>query len=138
MDKIILDTSVLIKLFSEDEKDAVSEKLLSRLVSQTLSLIIPEAAVFELVNALKLSKKVNRKLMNEIIESLLEINPRIIHFSQELINKSLDSMYYSDLTIYDTLFITIAEIEKVPLLTADYKHHTKQMSRSVLYYSEWA
>lgn len=41
------------------------------------------------------------------------------------------------LTIYDAVFIAAAEIEKIPLLTADYKHHKKEMSKFITWMEDW-
>lgn len=137
MDEMIFDSSVLVKLFSKDEKGNTSEALLSRLISQSLSAVFPEIAIYELVNVLKLSKKAPIELIYTILTSLLKTKPRIIPFSEEIIKKGVETMEDTSLTIYDAVFVAAAETEKIPLLTADYKHHKKEISRYIVYYKEW-
>lgn len=137
MEEIILDTSVLIKLFSEDEQDRTSKSLLDNLLKESLSLVLIDLEVYELVNSMKLSKKLPDDYIIESISKLLETKPQIIHFSPELIKSALKIMTEFSLAVYDAIFIALAEIEKIPLLTADYKHHKKEISKQIVHYREW-
>jgi predicted nucleic acid-binding protein len=137
MEKIILDTSVLVKLFALDEKDKIADQLLSQFIKKKLALITLDIGMYELINAFKLSKKSSTEIVIANISDVLAMQQKIITFSEELIRRGLELMDKFNLTIYDSAFVAAAEIEKIPLLTADYKHHTKKMSKQIVFYDEW-
>jgi predicted nucleic acid-binding protein len=137
MDTIILDASVLVKFFSDDEKDKISLKLLEQYSKQKCSFAILEISLYEMVNALKLSKKSSSKMTYEAVAAILEMKQKTIPFSLELIKKSLEIMDMFKIAIYDALYVAAAEIEHIPLLTADYKHQPKKMSKQIVFYDEW-
>lgn len=137
MDKLILDTSVLVKLFSPDEKDKIADDLLSLFERQKLAFVTLDIAIYELSNALKLSKKASIEIVSDNLSDVLAMQNKIITFSLDLIKKSLVLMDKFNLTIYDSIFVATADSMKNPLLTADYKHHQKTMSKYILHYKEF-
>ena len=137
MEKILLDTSVLVKFFSPDEKDKKIDLLLDKIAQKKIKLILVDVALYELVSALSLSKKISSLTVFENIAAILDLEPEIISFSADLIKRGLIFMEKFNLTIYDSLFIAAAEQKKVPLLTADYKHHRKSISKNIVYYKEF-
>lgn len=137
MDKIILDTSVLIKIFHPSEHGAVADRLLSALSQKKLSFVLPDIALYEFVNALKFSKKADKEFVLQAIKTVFSLNPKIITYSDALIEKTLYLIDKYPIAVYDAVFIAVAEMEKIPLLTADYKHHLKKMSKQIIYYEEY-
>lgn len=137
MDQIILDTSVLIKLFHLEERDTIAERLLLAFSRKQLSFVILDIALYEFVNALKFSKKAHKEFILESITSILNLNPKIIFYSDMLMKKIVDVIDQWVITVYDASFIAAAELENIPLLTADYKHHIKKISKNIVFYNEW-
>ncbi|MBI2641187.1 type II toxin-antitoxin system VapC family toxin [Candidatus Roizmanbacteria bacterium] len=137
MDQIILDASVLIKLFHPEEQDKIAERLLVEFNKRKLSFVILDLALYEFVNALKFSKKARKEFILSALTSILDLNPEIISYSNEFMEKILDLLDKFTITLYDASFIAAAEMEKIPLLTADYKHHIKSMSKHVLHYKDF-
>lgn len=137
MGEVILDTSVLVKFFVPDEKDKTADQVLDKSAEKILSIVTIDIAVYELVNTFKLSKKSSAPIIYDNVSAMYKMAPRIITLSQELIKCGLDIMEKFPLTIYDAVFVAAAEMEKIPLLTADYKHHKKEISKYIVYYKEW-
>lgn len=137
MDKIIVDTSVLVKFFSPDEKDNIADELLNKFSRKQLLLLTVDIGIYELANTLKLSKKAPLQTVYQNISDLLVMEPKIITWSKEIIKNGLILMDKFSLTIYDSIFIAAAEIENIPLLTADYKHHKKNFSKQITHYKDW-
>lgn len=137
MEKMILDTSVLVKFFAPDEKDQTVDDLLMKFYQKKLLLVTLDIAIYELANTLKLSKRTSVEVVSGNIAAIFEMEPQIIKLSQELIKNGLIIMSKVSLTIYDSVFIAAAEMERLPLLTADYKHHKKEISKQILPYREW-
>jgi len=137
MGKIILDTSILIKLFHPEEHDTIAERLLLSFSRKNLSFVIPDIALYEFVNALRFSKKAHKTFILESLRVVLSLKPKIISYSNALMEKILEIMDKSMITVYDAAFVATAELEEAPLLTADYKHHNKKISSNILLYDEW-
>ncbi len=137
MGEVILDTSVLVKFFAPDEKDKTADQVLDNCAEKILSIVTIDIAVYELINTLKLSKKSSAPIIYDNVLAMYKMAPRIITLSQELIKCGLEIMEKFPLTIYDAVFVAAAEMEKIPLLTADYKHHKKEISKYIVYYQEW-
>lgn len=137
METLILDTSVLVKLFSKDETSEQTVALLAKLNNKSLFITIPDIAVYELINSLKYSKNAAPALIMDILDVIMKMNLRIVNFSQELLKISVKTMDKYEITIYDAIFIAMSDMEKIPLLTADYKHHRKEISQQIMYYKEW-
>lgn len=137
MGTIIVDTSVLVKLFAPDEKDKIADYLLSCFYQKRLAFITLDIAIYELANTLKLSKKTSIETVSNNLSDVVAMQQKIITFSTELIKNGLALMDKFNLTIYDSVFVAAAEIEKIPLLTADYKHHKKEISKQIVHYREW-
>lgn len=137
MEEIILDTSVVVKFFSPGEHDHIIDKLLDQFSQKKLSLTTVDIAIYELINALKLSKKGDTETVYKNVLAIFEMKPKIISLSDDLIKKALDIMNNFPLTVYDAVFIAAAELNKTRLITADYKHHKKEISKYILFYEEW-
>lgn len=134
MAKIILDSSVIVKLYSEEEQKEVIP-LLKKWQDKEFSVIVPEIALYELMNALSLGKKLS---VNKVFESLLifwEMVEETISLNQELAKRTL---YFvsKKLSVYDAVFIALAEYYDFPLITADYKHHQKSLSSKIKFLKE--
>ena len=137
MEEIILDSSVLIKLFSKDEDYATTAKLIAKFASESLSLVLLDVALYELINALKYSKNATSELISAIVDAVIKMNPRMITFSPEVSHEAIQIMEKFSITIYDSLFIAAAQLENVHLLTADYKHHRQEISPSIIHFRKW-
>lgn len=137
MDKIILDTSILIKLFSPDEYDKTTQELIVRFSQKRLSFVLVDLAIYEFINALRFGKKATKEFIYNTIIAIFDLNPRTIVLSNELIKATLEIMEKSPLTVYDAVFVAAAELENIPLLTADYRHHKKEISKQIVHYHEW-
>ena len=53
--------------------------------------------------------------------SLYDMEIRTVEISQEVIKGAIDFAYFYDITVYDAVFVAMAEYLKVPFITADEK-----------------
>ena len=122
MKKLILDTSVLVKWFAEDEKNKTADKLFKQLKNQKVTIFLPELAKYELGNALLKGKNFTFK---DIKKSLINFyNLPIIFIIQ---NQKLSLLAYQiaeklNITYYDASFLALAKLQNATLITANPKH----------------
>lgn len=123
MNKIILDASVGLKWFLNEIYRTESIKLMGDIQGKRLSAIVPFSFYTECANALweKTRKKI--VLFEEAHEALEEIRklPLREHLHENLEDVAYDNACLYDITVYDALYISLAEIYNAPLVTADDK-----------------
>lgn len=137
MQSIIVDTSVVAKWFSEEgEEDYQKARRIVTLIQQEeIHLVCPRIIFIELANGLKLGKHHDRESLFKSIQSLQSLTSEIVDLIEY--ERVLDLMYTYDLTSYDAIFVALAEVRKVPLITADYRHHKKSISPHIIWLSAW-
>ncbi|MBI4999742.1 type II toxin-antitoxin system VapC family toxin [Candidatus Gottesmanbacteria bacterium] len=136
MDKAILDTSIIIKWFLQEEDSDRALNLLDKIKNQSLEAITPSIVFLELTNALFFSGHPTLEATQKAIRDFSSLGLEIITPDIPLIEKTISQMFKWDIASYDALFITLAEEIKVPLITADKKHHKKRFSKWIKYLSD--
>lgn len=116
--KKIVDASVIVKWFSEEKGTSSALKILNLHSEGKLTLIIPELALLETLNALRY-KKVKENNLTQIIHALKEIQLHIEYLSPFVLEQTSDLAMKYDLTIYDALYVALSQIHETPLVTAD-------------------
>ena len=134
---VIVDSSVVTKwYFEENEEDVeAARQLLQFVKSGEYRLVAPQITLLELANVVKFSKKQSQKkclaavsLYEQLLDSLAPL-PSI-----DLI---INQIYKQNLTSYDAVFTTLAINMDISLITADYKHHQKFISKNIIWLKEW-
>jgi len=95
---VVLDTSVIIKWFRQEE--VLAEKALAlreAYLDGRLDVFLPALAIYELANVLRYKSEL----------------------STELIRRSVEIARQYDETVYDAVFVALAESLGAPLITAD-------------------
>lgn len=132
MDQIVLDTSVIIKWFSEEEGHEKALKILDKIAAVELALFEPELMFYELINALWFGKKLDAKRIGKILAEFVNLEPSIVLINAGLTAEVLKLISKFPITAYDAAFIALANLEKIPLVTADSKHHRKEYSEYIV------
>lgn len=137
MTNIIVDTSVATKWYSFKNEDDLEEaqRLRGLIVKAEFSLICPQIIILELANALKFSKKMSQKDCLDSVGSLVDLCANLVEVPK--IDLITDLMYKYDLPSYDAVFVALADLMEVPLFTADYKHHKKEISKNIVWLKNW-
>lgn len=132
--RVVLDTSVMVKWFVNETESDKANNLLQIVTRGELSIVIPDIALAEIVNAIRFTKVIPYEQCRLHIQNLFHVEPEIITL-KEIIQKVVTLVYDTELTSYDASFIVIAEEMNIPLITADYKHHRQEISKNILWLS---
>lgn len=120
---LILDASVIIKWFvqhqEQDRKQAIWIR--NQLVQGKLRVIVPDLIFYEIVNALKMKRGVEKSDLRIIIKILFQYPLEIVWPTEELMKNASLLAYENDLTIYDSIYLALAQDLDCPLITADIK-----------------
>ena len=117
MKKYVVDASVAVKWFiPEIHTDAAL-----RLLKEERELIAPDLFLPEFANVLW--KKIRRNELSEVdardILNALSTVPIQLHSASTLVNPAFEIARALDRTVYDSLYIALAESEVCELVTAD-------------------
>ena len=119
---VVLDTSAIIRLYVPDGPlpDGLEEHVTSSWKGET-ALLVPELALAECAQVLWKKEQagyLNSSEVDQILSSILELPIEIVgHY--DLLSDAVLIARRHNLTIYDALFLTLAEKKRAQLITAD-------------------
>lgn len=119
----VLDTSVILKWFSEfDEEDLVRAlKLRQSMLDGTVFFVVPELLFYELANALRYNPNFSAKDVEQAIHSVFEMGLDVRGVDEQVMGEAISLAFKHKLTIYDSYFLALSKKEGKPFITADYR-----------------
>lgn len=121
MDKIVLDTSVIVKWFSNEEDKELANRLLLKLQNSSISVYCPELVKYEFGNSL-INKKFNLGEMREALLKFYQLPIIFVSDDEEMAISAEEIAVENKITFYDASFVALAKKFKVTLVTANPKH----------------
>lgn len=117
---LILDTSVIIKWFIDEEDSDEATSYLKAFQNNEITITIPSLLFYELGNAL-LNKGASVELAGEIMGMFLELGLEVRDIGLEWFRKIYQNSIDYSLTFYDAAYITLLQRENCEFITADQK-----------------
>jgi len=117
----VVDASVLVKWFLH-EKEADRDRALALRdlhISRRSTLFIPQLALLEVLNAVRFSPKADEEDGEMALETLEDFHLEIKANDVVLLRKANAISWGYKITIYDALYVGLAEQVGHPLITAD-------------------
>lgn len=122
MKKLVLDTSVIVKWFCEDEDDAeCANKLRRQILEGFCDVIIPDLLFYELANALRHNPNFTAEDVLAAVDSVFNMEFDIRKVDSSVIAAAIDIAFTCNVTVYDAYFLALSQLERKPFVTADYK-----------------
>jgi predicted nucleic acid-binding protein len=123
MKRCVLDTSVVIKWFSEYGEDDLDKALALRegIFKGAYSIVVPDLLFYELANALRYNPRLDARDVGHAVQSVLDMGFDIRTVEAVMLERSVDAAYQLNITVYDSYFLSLAHAGNMPLITADYK-----------------
>lgn len=119
---VVLDGSVVIKWFRKYETlydQAI--RLRQEYLDGKLFIIVPDILVYEIANVLRYKPDMNQSKVQQAIQSLFDMGIEIQFVSPDIVLRSITIAYIYDVTVYDAIFVTLAERLEVDFITVDEK-----------------
>lgn len=129
MVKHILDASVIIKWFSNEEGSDKARLYLERVTNRKLHVIIPELLYYEIGNIL-VSKKIKENAIDKIAEYLLLLPLEKKQVNLESFKEIVRNAHRFSISFYDASYISLMNQEKCPFITADNRLYEKVKKHS--------
>ncbi|MBI4350214.1 MAG: type II toxin-antitoxin system VapC family toxin [Elusimicrobia bacterium] len=115
----ILDASVALKWFTEEQGSAKALEYKDGLLAGKLVLAAPDLMLYEVANVLHLKKEFTEAAVKEALRFLLDIGVEIFTPTEEIMDKAVHYTFHTDHSFYDCLYIALAANLGARLLTAD-------------------
>jgi len=130
----ILESSVIFKWFSYENEKNVDKALsiLDMYRENKLEIIIPELVIYEVSNALRYNNNFSSIETRKIISTLINLELNTIGLSSRVIDSTIRIAYEENITIYDAVFISLSNIMKIPLISANPRHHKLLKRRNII------
>ncbi len=117
-EKKIIDASVAVKWFAKEENSDIAIGLRDKHKNDEIILIVPELLFLEVINALKY-KKENLEKLREVNKELWNFQLSVKKLNNDLINKAIDISIENNFTIYDSIYVALAQMNDCELITGD-------------------
>ena len=125
---VVLDTSVIIKWFRQGEILAPQALALRRAYLEgSLTVAVPDVLVYEVANVLRYKGDLSTEQIGQAVQSLFDIGIDIVPPSAELMRRAVALAYTHNETVYDAVFVALAETLEADFITAD-EQLVKQMA----------
>ncbi|MEX0802925.1 MAG: type II toxin-antitoxin system VapC family toxin [Candidatus Binatia bacterium] len=130
----VVDASVIVKWFlHQQEADRDRALALRDLhISGRSILYIPRLALLEVLNAIRFSPKANEEDGETALETLQDLNLETKSADVNLLRKANAIAWAYKVTIYDALYVALAEHVGYPLITADETTAKKLKGHSIV------
>mgnify|MGYP001574490109 CR=1 FL=1 len=114
----VIDASVVVKWFSHEKDSDKAIKIKSDFLNGNTILIVQSMIFLETINALRYKKRNERQLIHAN-EELFKLDLKLEGINKEILSKTIENSIKYKITIYDALYVTLAQIYGTFLITAD-------------------
>ena len=105
---IVLDASVLIKWFIQEVDSKLALKLKEGLLRDKINIAVPDLILYEILNVLRFKAGITQEAIETVLPALFTLGLEIITPSQRLLREALYLSFASGLSIYDCIYIALA------------------------------
>lgn len=132
--KVVVDTSVVLKWFVKENEALVeqAELLWHQIANGQIDCVIPDLLIYELGNALLYSKKLPSQEIQGYYEEFFSLGLTMIRIDSSLIHETTSIAKQYAITIYDAVFVAVAQKYGIYLISAHPKHHGKIKDGTVI------
>ena len=117
----VLDASVIIKWFSEEECSDIAVNIREDFVNGETMIVIPDLVLYEITNALRYNPNFNEDDVKSAADSLFDLEIDIITPTANILKNAVDTAFEFDITLYDAYYIALAKEINFVFVTADMK-----------------
>lgn len=125
MKRFVLDTSVVVKWFSEEKDSDKARKLLKSFEEKKIEIILPALVKYELANAFLKGKQLSFSEAKIALETFYNLPLVFVEETFDLAKDSYQLGKKLNLSYYDACFLALAKSQKAILITANPKHQKR-------------
>ena len=122
---LVLDSSVVIKWFSQEKNTEKAINLRERFLKGEVEITVPDLQLYEIANALRYNEELKESDVTSAVESLMDIGINIIVPTREIMSSAIELAFEFNITLYDAYFLALAKTLRFTFVTADQKLYRK-------------
>ena len=119
IEKVVVDASVLVKWYNLEDDSENALRLRNDYASRQVELIAPYLITYEIANSLRYNPDFGAEDVNSAITDLMNMQLCLKLLDETQIRRATDLAFKYGITIYDAVYLALAETDEVPLYTAD-------------------
>ena len=116
---IVLDASVVIKWFQEEENSDQAVSIQKQHSAGENTIIVPDLLFYEVANVLRYKKEVTQETITNVLDFLHKAELRSFALSPIELREVIIFARMYDITVYDALYVVLAQQLKCSFVTAD-------------------
>jgi predicted nucleic acid-binding protein len=122
---IVLDSSVLIKWFKQEEGTEKALQIREAYINEKIEVAIPDLVFYELSNVLRYEESINKQQVQKAVQSLREMEFQVIAPFEEYTDEMIEESIQKDITVYDSAFYTLSKLLEAEMITSDQELDSK-------------
>jgi predicted nucleic acid-binding protein len=130
---LVLDASVIVKWFCEEEYTDIALGLRDRFFEGELTIVVPELLFYEVSNAIRYNSVLSVEEKLELIDDLFSMGFDVVTSDKELLSEAMNSALDTNTTIYDNVYLAVGRFKRCNLITADKVFRDKINTSEVLF-----
>lgn len=123
--EVVLDASVAVKWFSEEEETDLAVALRDEHIKGHLTIVSPDLLLYEVSNALRYNPSFGHTDVKEAVKSIFDLDLDLVPPNEEVFERASSRAFEFGITVYDGCYVALAELMGIELVTADEKLHQK-------------
>lgn len=120
-DEIVLDASIAVKWFHEEDDTLQAEQLEERIARGEIRAVVPPLFFYEVANALTLKAGFDIQDVVEALRVLDALPLQVVDIPQTLLEDAVLIAREYHLSVYDAIYVALAIATDAPLVTTDRK-----------------
>jgi predicted nucleic acid-binding protein len=118
-EKIVVDASIVTKWYSAEEGSDKAIEYMEKHIAGSIELIVPALLLYEVANALNHKPDFTEEDLQRSMDALVDLSLTVEMPSKELMKRAVSFAKASDLSVYDSCYISLAEGLNAKMVTAD-------------------
>ena len=118
---VVLDTSVIIKWFVQEEDTDEALVWRDKHLEGKEIILVPSLLFYEVANVLRYNLNLPQEKIFEIIDLLFDVELQVEEVNRSLILQSIELARNKNISVYDAVYIILAQKWNCDFITADYK-----------------
>ncbi|MEK6926292.1 MAG: type II toxin-antitoxin system VapC family toxin [Nanoarchaeota archaeon] len=114
----VVDASIIVKWFVNEVNSDKTIRIKEAFLRGEFLLAAPDIIISEVLNTLRYKQKKEKELIYTN-KMLWELNLKLENASLEMISKAIENSIKYNITIYDSLYVTLAQLHGTFLITGD-------------------
>ena len=128
-DVLVLDASVVVKWFTKEEDRDLALEFRDQFLTGEIDIALPDLILYELANVLRYNPNFDKKDVSDAVKSIIGLGVQILVPTTHLLTNAVNLGFTYGITVYDAVYVALAEELNYNFLTADKKlfNNTKDL-----------